>query len=211
MKDWDYAIIVNRYIPPYQLKNGLWPPKDALHVIYADRVPVCAIVERKSKDDLSGYEALQSGRYDEAVEYFSRAVKENDTDEMFFYNFGAALYKSGNQVKSDSALKRCLELNPDFELAIMYLGNIALTNGRAEEAAAYYERVIEINRKYFEAYVNLAELKKEADVQSARKLLRKCLTINPRYKPAIMALGDTYSKSDPAIAAKYYEQASTIN
>ena len=25
--DWDYAIVVNRYISPFQLKNNIWPPK----------------------------------------------------------------------------------------------------------------------------------------------------------------------------------------
>jgi hypothetical protein len=211
MTDWDYAIIVNRYIPPNQLKEGIWPPKDAIKVIYADKMPICAVIERKSTDDLLGYEALQTGRLSEAVQFFSDAVKDNDTDEMIFYNFGAALYKNGNKAEGEKALKKCLELNPEFELAILYLGNIARSEGRMDEAAAYYEKVIAANRKYYEAYVSLAELKMGKDTKGARKLLRECLTLNPRYKAAIIALGDTYRESDPGIARRYYEQAKKVN
>jgi Tfp pilus assembly protein PilF len=48
------------------------------------------------------------------------------------------------------------------------------------------------------------------DVDKARKLLRKCLSINPKYKPAITGLADTYRLTDPEIAKKYDEIAATI-
>ena len=109
-----------------------------------------------------------------------------DGDEMIFYNFAAALYNDGQYQKADSVLKKGLELNPDFEPILMYLGNIARANNRNEEAIRYYERVIEANKKYFEAYVGLAGLLIESDVMRARSLLRECLTMSPRYKPAII-------------------------
>jgi tetratricopeptide (TPR) repeat protein len=93
----------------------------------------------------------------------------------------------------------------------MYLGNIAKSEGRHGEAGTYYERVIAANRKYFDAYVSLAELVGDSDIQRARQLLRECLKMNPRFKPALNALGDTYSKTDPGIAKKYYDMAGTIN
>jgi hypothetical protein len=48
------------------------------------------------------------------------------------------------------------------------------------------------------------------DVMKARSLLRTCLDMNPRYKPAISALADTYRKTNPDIARKYDELARTI-
>ncbi len=92
----------------------------------------------------------------------------------------------------------------------MYLGNIARSSNKTDEAIRYYERVIKANRKYFEAYVGLAELLIESDVIRARKLLTTCLDMNPRYKPAIIALADTYRKSNPDIAKKYDDLANTI-
>ena len=129
---------------------------------------------------------------------------------MIFYNFAAALYNDGQYQKADSLLKRGLEINPDFEPILMYLGNIARSQKKTDEAIRYYERVIEVNRKYFEAYVGLSELLTDKDVNKARELLEKCLTMNPEYKPAIVALADTYRNSNPEIAKKYDDLANTI-
>jgi tetratricopeptide (TPR) repeat protein len=208
--DWDYAIITNRYIPPFQLRNGSWPPTNSIHIIYADKVPVCAVIERKSKDDLAGYKSLTEGKDVEAIDHFEKALKIDAGDEMIFFNFAAALYKNGQYQRSDSILKKGLEVNPDFELILMYLGNIARSQNKNDEAIGYYDKVININRKYFEAYIALSGLLKKRDLFRARELLEECLTMNPQYKPAITALADTYRDTDPEIAKKYDEWASTI-
>ena len=129
---------------------------------------------------------------------------------MIFYNFGAALYNIGQYQKADSVLKRGLEVNPDFEPILMYLGNIALSQNKDDDAIGYYKRVIEADRKYYEAYVGVAELLTERDVANARKLLKTCLDMNPGFKPAIRALAETYRLSDPGIARKYDELADSI-
>ncbi len=211
MYDWDYAIIANRYIPPCQLKNKIWPPENAIHIIFADEVPVCAVLERKTKVDYSGYVALNEGRTQDAIKYFEEALINDDKDEMIFYNFAAALYNNGQYAKADSVLKRGLALNPDFNPILMYLGNIAKARGKTDEAIAYYEKIIKSNRKYFEAYVELSGLLVGQDTGRARELLKTCLTMNPRYKPAIGALAETYRKSSPEIAKKYDELANSIN
>ncbi len=209
--DWDYAIVTNRYISPVQLRSKIWPPENSIHIIYADEVPLCAIIERKSKDDYAGYIALNEGRNKEATGYFEKALNIDARDEMIFYNFAAALYNDGQYQKADSLLKRGLEVNPDFEPILMYLGNIARSQNRSDEAMRYYEKVIGINMKYFEAYVGLSELLIDKDVMRARVLLRTCLKMSPRYKQAIVALADTYRISNPDIAKKYDDLARTIN
>ena len=208
--DWDYAIAVSRYIPPFQLKNDIWPPENAIHIIYADKVPVCAVLKRRSKDDLHGYNALMEERTDDAIHHFELALQADKRDEMIYYNYAVALCKKGNYPKADSLLKAGLEINPDFDLILMYLGNISRSQNRPEDAISFYEKVIKSNRKYFEAYVGLSELLIEKDLLRARTLLRTCLTMNPHFIPAIVALADTYRKTDPEIAKKYYELADSI-
>jgi hypothetical protein len=80
--DWDYSIVVNRYITPYQLKNNFWPPGNAIHIIYADSVPVCAVLERRSKDDYNGYIALNEGRSIDAIKYYENVLQVDDKDEI---------------------------------------------------------------------------------------------------------------------------------
>jgi hypothetical protein len=211
MYDWDYAIVVNRYISPYQLRNKLWPPENAIKIIYSDNVPICAILERKTKSDYLGYIAMNEGRTKDAVSLFEEALRINDKDEMIFYNFAAALNRIGEFEKADSMLKKGLILNPDSDPILMYLGNIAKAGKRNDEAIMFYKKLISSNRKYFEAYVELSGLLIETDLLQARDLLRKCLTINPLYKPAISALADTYRNTDPDVAKKYDELAKSIN
>ena len=208
--DWDYAIVVNRYISPYKLKNGLWPAGNAIKVFYAGNVPVCEVLKRESRDDYYGFKALSEERNEEAVEYYSKALKRDCSDEMIFYNFAAALYNLGEKQKADSLLKESLKLDPGFEPALMFLGNIAVKENRRSDALTWYEKVLAANRKYFEAYVEMARLLEEDDMMKARGILRTCLRINPAYKPAIVALADTYRNSNPDIARKYYELADSV-
>lgn len=208
--DWDYAIITNRYIPPFRLKEHHWPPGNTIHTVYVDSVPICAVLERKSKNDYYGYKALSEARIDDAVHFYNEALKEDSTDEMIFFNFAAALMKKGNADSAELLLKRGLAINHDSEPVLMFLGNISAENGKTREAEDYYEKVLDVNRKYLEAYVRLSGLIGKTDTMKARNLLRKCLDINPRYKPAITALADTYRSTDPEIARKYDELANRI-
>jgi len=208
---WDYYLSTNRYILPFRLKSGEWPPSDALKVVYAAGVPVCAVIERKSKDSYYGFKALQEHKTDDAVKLFEKAVEEYGNDEMIFYNFAVALNRAGDSVRADSALMKALKINPFFEPALMYAGMISESKGRYDEAEGYYKRLIEVNRKYFEAYVRLAGIVGRKDVVRARAILRECLRINPAYRTALIKLADTYRESNPGIARKYDSLAARIS
>jgi tetratricopeptide (TPR) repeat protein len=210
MREWDYAIVSNRYIHPHKLKNKTWPPKNSIHIIYVDSIPVGAVLKRSEKSDYKGFIALENGRISDAIKFFEEALLTDNADEMIFYNFARALYNDGQYQKADSVLKAGLEINPDFDLILMYLGNIASFKNNSGEALEYYERVILANRKYLQAYVESAKLLYENDLDKARILLRECLKINPKFKPAIAGLADTYRLTDPEIAKKYDEIAATI-
>jgi hypothetical protein len=49
LSDWDYAIVVSRYISPFQLKNKTWPPKNAIHIIYADKSRFVLLLKENQK------------------------------------------------------------------------------------------------------------------------------------------------------------------
>ena len=208
--DWDYMIVANSYIPVNQLKDKIWPPKNAIHVIYADKVPVCAILKRETKLDLQGYTALKKGDTTNAIRFFEEALKINTQDELIFYNFAAALVTEGKIDSARLMLHSALKINPGYEPVLMYLGNIAVRQNNPGEAIGYYETLIGYNRKYFEAYDGLSKLLMDKDIAKARGLLKTCLILNPRYKPAILSLADSYRQSDPEVARKYDELVNSI-
>lgn len=209
--NWDYAIIANSYIPPFQLKNRIWPPKNTIHTILADGIPVCAVVERVTKDDLIGIQEQYKGNNIKSALLFQNAVKFDPQNELICYKFAEALLANSDEDQANKMLNQCLEINPGYEKAMVLLGDQALKKNDNQKAADFYEKTIRANRKYYAAYPKLAGIYVETDVLKARKILKDCLKLNSRYKPALESMADTYRKTAPEIARKYDEMSQKVS
>ena len=208
--DWDYAIVANSYISPWQLKNNLWPPANTIHTITANGVPVCAVIERVTKDDLEGIRASENGDNIKSALLLQKALEIDPQNEWICYKFAASLAGLNQNEQSVIMLEKCLTINPEYEPALIMLGNQALISNDREKAAGYFIKAIKANRKYFDAYVKLAAVYAETNIDKARKVLKDCLKINSRYKPALQALADSYRDSKPEVAKKYDKIISRI-
>jgi len=203
MYNWDYAIVANSYISSFQLKNKMWPPSNTIHTIFADGIPVCAVIERVTKDDFYGIQELKKGDNIKSALLFENSMKIDPQNELICYKFAESFIEAGQIDRAKQALNKCLEINPEYEQALVLSGDLALKEKDTEKATAYYEKAIQINRKYFGVYPKLAAIYTETNTTKARKVLRDCLKLNPRYKPALKAMAETYRNTDPAIAEKY--------
>lgn len=209
--DWDYAIIGNSYIRPEQLKKNHFPPEGTIHTVKVDGVPVCAVVARISKLALNGSRAFENEDYNQAVEYYRGALKFYKKDEHIWYKLAKSLILSGRNQEALDAVKQALAINEIYEPALMLAGQLKMEREEYQTAREDFVKLIEANKKYFNAYVELAKvLMKEGKPDEARETLKACLRINSRYRPAVMALGDTFRDSDPEIAQKYYNFANSI-
>ncbi len=202
---WDYAIVANSYISPYQLKNKLWPPANTIHTIYAEGIPVCAIIERRTKDDFSGIQELKNGDNIKSALLLQKAMEQDPQNELICYKFAESLLGSGQYGQAEKMLDTCLKINPEYERALVLMGDLALKKNEPEKAAVWYRKTIQVNRKYFGAYPKLAGIYAGNKVNEARKVLRECLKLNSRYIPALQAMAETYRKTNPGIARKYDE------
>lgn len=203
--NWDYAIVANSYISPFQLKNKTWPPSNTIHTIFADGIPICAVIERVTKDDLGGIQEQDKGDNIKSALLFQNAVQFDPQNELICYKFAEVLFASGEEERANLMLTKCLEINPDYEKALILLGDEALKDGDVQKAVRFYERTIQANKKYYRVYPKLAGIYTETDVLKARKILKDCLKLNSKYEPALEAMADTYRKSDPEIARRYDE------
>ncbi|MBW8323770.1 MAG: hypothetical protein K0M50_03300, partial [Prolixibacteraceae bacterium] len=203
MYNWDYAIVANSYISSSQLKNKMWPPANTIRTIFADGIPVCAVIERVTKDDFYGIQELKKGDNIKSALLFENSMKIDPQNELICYKFAESLVGAEQTDLAQKALERCLEINPGYEQTLVLSGDLAWKEKDAEKAAAYYEKAIRANRKYFAVYPKLAGIYAETNVEKTRKVLRECLKINPKYKPALQVLAETYRTTDPAIAEKY--------
>ncbi len=209
--DWDYAIIGNSYINPEQLRNKNFPPEGTIHVVMVEGVPMCAVVERKSKLPFIAEQAYEAEDYRTAIDNYRDALIFYQKDEHIYYKLAMSLSLLGEDSEALAALKKASEINGEYEPVLFLSGQLMMNKGDNDAAKASFEKLIHVNRKYFNAYVGLAEIsQKEGKLEESRETLKACLRINPRYKPAIIALGKTYKDTDPSIAEKYYEQANSI-
>ena len=208
--NWDYAIIANSYIPPSQLKNKTWPPANTIHTITADGVPICAVIKRVTKDDLEGLQALKKGDNIKSALLLQKAVTADPHNEWICYKFAEALASQNRNEQAVQMFEKSLEINPGFEPSLMMLGAQALIEQDKVKAANYFKKAIVANRKYLDAYVQLAALYSETNINLSRKVLKDCLKVNSRYKPALESLAATYRKSAPEVARKYDELINTL-
>ncbi|MCG8565113.1 MAG: tetratricopeptide repeat protein [Desulfobacterales bacterium] len=64
--------------------------------------------------DTLGWVYYQKALYDSAIQEFEACIRKSPKNPIFHYHLGLAFNKLGRMEKSRAALKRALELNPDF-------------------------------------------------------------------------------------------------
>lgn len=201
--DWDYAIVANSYISPSLLTTKVWPPTNTIHTIFADGVPVCAVIERVTKDDLYGIRELKKGENIKSALLFEKASELDPQNEMICYKFAELLAGQGKLIEAEQQLDKSLAINPEYDQALVLRGDFELKKGNKPKAASFYEKAIVANRKYFSVYPKLAAIYAETNASRARKVLGECLKINPHFKPALQGMADLYRKTNPEMADKY--------
>jgi hypothetical protein len=188
--NWDYAIVANSYISPFQLKNMVWPPSNTIHTIFADGIPICAVIERVTKDDLGGILEQDKGDNIKSALLFQNAIQFDPQNELICYKFAEVLFANGEKERANQMLTKCLEINPDYEKALVLLGDEALKDGEVQKAAGFYERTIQANKKFYRVYPKLAGIYAETNVLKSRRILKDCVKLNSKYEPALKALAD---------------------
>lgn len=100
---------------------------------------------------------IETGKIEEAKTAISEARKENPTDDGLIVS-EADIYLKLNDIPTYQRLiKEALDKNPNDAVLIFNLGVTSANNKQYDEAEKYYKRVIEIDPKYVDAYLNLSD------------------------------------------------------
>jgi tetratricopeptide (TPR) repeat protein len=189
--DWDYDIIANSYINSFQLKNKHWPPLNTIHTVNVDNTPICAIIERKNKDDFYGTNELNSKKYDLALPALQRAVEFDPGNESALLNLAKGYLETGKIDDAIRILNKCLKVYPDYDKALNLLGICYLNKNDHPTAISIFLRIIKVNPKYVSAYYNLGYMYKlENNLQLSVNYLKQAIIVNKNYKPSYYLLAD---------------------
>ncbi|WP_395065711.1 tetratricopeptide repeat protein [Flavobacterium sp.] len=106
---------------------------------------------------------LQEGKDDEAKKAFKEARISNPEDNSLLLSEAELYLKLKDFDTYTKLVNEALEKQPNNADLVYNLGVISGNSNKNVEAEKYYRRAIEIDSNYFNAYLNLAELKLRDD------------------------------------------------
>lgn len=106
---------------------------------------------------------VEQGKIAEAKQAILDARKANPDDTSLLITEADFYLKDKDFDNYTRVVNEALAKDPNNKLLIFNLGVISADSNKYDEAEKYYKRAIEIDANYYNAYLNLAELKLRAD------------------------------------------------
>jgi serine/threonine-protein kinase len=127
------------------------------------------------------------GNYAKAAEQLRKALSLAPANTNIMSNLGGVLLLTGALDESRKVLQESIRIAPNYA-SYTNLGNLDLKQGRYADAAADYEKALEINKTDYQVWSNLAVAYSQTPGQQARakdgfvqaaKMCREALKANP--------------------------------
>lgn len=130
---------------------------------------------------VTGVEAEASGRLEEAVRAYERALASGDAEVSF--NLGNCLFALRRLEPACQSFEAALQREPDYAEAWNNLGIARGELGRVPTAVEAFRRALEVVPHYADAHFNLAEaLAMSGDLEGARRHFRAYLSYDPNSR-----------------------------
>lgn len=110
----------------------------------------------------AGWEAIQSGKIQEAARAFDEAIAANPKEATFHLGAGLAAHLQGQTEQARATLQEALRLNPKLSAASLLLGELAYRAGDVEAAIKTYEDALAVAPDQQQIKARLESWRKEA-------------------------------------------------
>jgi tetratricopeptide (TPR) repeat protein len=208
--DWDYAVYFCNYIDPFQLTHKLWPPAGTIKTIDVDGVPVCAIVERKSKEDMEAIQRVLNRDFTNGIPMLEEVNRKDTTNEIVKLRLAEAYLQTGQFDKVHRVMDECLRIYPDYDKALNLKGVAYLETGNLDQARSTFLHITRVNYRFVSAYHNLGLVcmhMQPPEVAMAISYFQQAIRTNSSYRPSYLALAAIYRQQGRLQEAQQYENA----
>jgi len=170
---------------------------------------------------IAGFAAEKRGNYDEAIRFYSKAIKSGELppetlSNVYFFR-GRSWYQKGDYTKASADLTTAIESGKlsqgNLSLAYYSRGCAWVNKGNYDEAIADNTKAIEIDPRITGAYINRGNVwSYKGNDDKAIADYTKAIEINPKIARAYYNRGIAwYSKGDYDKAIGDYTKAIEIN
>jgi tetratricopeptide (TPR) repeat protein len=169
--------------------------------------------------------------FEEAIRWLKKAVEIKPNEAMYYQALGTSYKKAieydpknpnpyfdmadiyanlkHNKDAAIEALKKAIELKPDYAKAYRSLGINYYHKDNVTEAVKQLLKAIEIDPKYLQAYIDLAEIyKAQKNYPEAIKYFERATELSPTEFYSYKELAKIYeAQQKNEVAVRYYEEA----
>ena len=161
-------------LPVEALKEGLADPKDKLW---------------EFNSILQAQDTFRAAQFDKGRQILEEVAKKDPQMYVVPFLLGEAALRQERWSDASAALKRSLELNPDFDEAMTALAHSLHAQGNDQEAKTWLEKAVAVNSENYRAWYELGTLEARSDPQNALAAYRKSVSIQPSFARGQRDLG----------------------
>ncbi|HON77863.1 MAG TPA: tetratricopeptide repeat protein [Spirochaetota bacterium] len=158
----------------------------------------------------------EQGKYDRAVEYYTRALRYNDRNPVTYRNMALSYRHMNRYDKAEESIEKALRIDPRNVDNRILSGNLMFDQKKYRLAKAEYQEALKVQPENPSALYNLSmALGKEGDTVSSMEYLKRAAEADGIGKVAHRAnskLGVMFTQmGDYDIAEKYLKRAIAVN
>jgi arylsulfatase A-like enzyme/Tfp pilus assembly protein PilF len=160
---------------------------------------------------LKAGDALHAGDFSLAKSLLLQVREKDPTIYVVPFSLGEAAMGQQEWDEASVEFKRCLELNPHFDQAMLGLARALSSQGKMDEAKQWTRQAIQYNSQSYRAWYFLGALEAQDDKQTAISDYQKAVSIQGNFAPARRDLGLLqFQQQNYSEAAKQLAQAAAL-
>lgn len=197
MKPWNYAIFHIALIPLEEIQAEQWLPPSTVFVANVKGKPLSALIKRPSQNDMLGFQALERGDRETALQYFAKYLETDATNINVLSITARVLMELGRVDSAYQYASKAYELDKNgVETKRIYAMTLAY-KGEDEKAISIFRDILVQRADYVMAYYYIANIEKSMG----------------KYREALSnfnTVAQAFQQQDPSISAECYTHMGDI-